>query len=136
MPLKGVGKKITNSEKTKKGNNAANKTPSDEAIQEEKKPKEDIKIDGKREAFLLNLAEKTEGYAGSDIESVCREAAIFALRENIDSKEITLKHFEKALEKVPASIDKEIQKSYEEIRNTLTAARAKQMQKEKPVYMG
>ncbi|MDP7476205.1 MAG: AAA family ATPase, partial [Candidatus Woesearchaeota archaeon] len=82
------------------------------------------------------LAEKTEGYAGSDIESVCREAAIFALRENIDSKEITLKHFEKALEKVPASIDKEIQKSYEEIRNTLTAARAKQMQKEKPVYMG
>jgi hypothetical protein len=40
------------------------------------------------------------------------------------------------LEKVPASIDKEIQKSYEEIRNTLTAARAKQMQKEKPVYMG
>jgi transitional endoplasmic reticulum ATPase len=85
---------------------------------------------------LEDLAAKTEGYAGSDIESVCREAAIFALRESMDSKEITLKHFEKALEKVPASIDKEIQKSYEEIRNTLTAARAKQMQKEKPVYMG
>ena len=84
---------------------------------------------------LEDLAAKTEGYAGSDIESVCREAAIFALRESMDSKEITLKHFEKALEKVPASIDKEIQKSYEEIRNTLTAARAKQMQKEKPVYM-
>ncbi|MDP6647812.1 MAG: CDC48 family AAA ATPase, partial [Candidatus Woesearchaeota archaeon] len=79
---------------------------------------------------LEDLAAKTEGYAGSDIESVCREAAIFALRESMDSKEITLKHFEKALEKVPASIDKEIQKSYEEIRNTLTAARAKQMQKE------
>ncbi|MEK0367939.1 MAG: AAA family ATPase, partial [Nitrosopumilus sp.] len=28
---------------------------------------------------LESLAEKTEGYAGSDIEAVCREAAIFAL---------------------------------------------------------
>jgi len=139
MPLKDGGNTLNKNEKTKKQNNVESKMAGDEAIQEEelkKKPKEAIKADSKREAFLLNLAEKTEGYAGSDIESVCREAAIFALRENIDSKEITLKHFEKALEKVPASIDKEIQKSYEEIRNTLTAARAKQMQKEKPVYMG
>ena len=139
MPLKDGGNTSNKNEKTKKQNNVPSKMAGDEAIQEEelkKNPKEAIKAKSKREAFLLNLAEKTEGYAGSDIESVCREAAIFALRENIDSKEITLKHFEKALEKVPASIDKEIQKSYEEIRNTLTAARAKQMQKEKPVYMG
>ncbi|MDP6547632.1 MAG: CDC48 family AAA ATPase [Candidatus Woesearchaeota archaeon] len=139
MPLKDGGNTSNKNEKTKKQNNVPSKMAGDEAIHEEelkKNPKEAIKAKSKREAFLLNLAEKTEGYAGSDIESVCREAAIFALRENIDSKEITLKHFEKALEKVPASIDKEIQKSYEEIRNTLTAARAKQMQKEKPVYMG
>ena len=95
-----------------------------------------MKINGKREKFLSELAEKTEGYVGSDIEAVCREAAIFALRESMDSKEITMKHFEKALDKVPASVDKEIEKSYEEIRESLSAARAKEMQKEKPVYMG
>jgi transitional endoplasmic reticulum ATPase len=85
---------------------------------------------------LEELAEKTEGYVGADIESVCREAAIFALREDINSKEITIKHFEKALEKVPASVDKEVEKSYEDIRENLSAARAKEMQKERPVYMG
>ncbi len=85
---------------------------------------------------LEDFAKKTEGYVGSDIEAICREAAIFALRESKESKEVTLKHFNKALEKVPASVDKDIEKSYEEIRESLSAARAKEMQKEKPVYMG
>jgi transitional endoplasmic reticulum ATPase len=85
---------------------------------------------------LEDLAKKTEGYAGADIEAVCREAAIFALRENMDSKEITSKHFEKALEKVPPSVTKEIEKSYEDLKDSLASAKAKQMQKEKPVYMG
>ncbi len=85
---------------------------------------------------LEDLAEKTEGYVGSDIEAVCREAAIFALRASKESKEIPMKYFDKALEKVPASVDKDIQKTYEELRESLTSARAKQMQKEKPVYMG
>jgi SpoVK/Ycf46/Vps4 family AAA+-type ATPase len=135
-----VSRKFTEfSRKTKKGNNVTSKMASDEAIQEdelEKKSKEDIKINGKREEFLLELAKKSEGYVGSDIEAVCREAAILALREDIESKEITLKHFEKALEKVPPSVDKEVQKAYEEIRESLSAARAKEIQKEKPVYMG
>jgi transitional endoplasmic reticulum ATPase len=85
---------------------------------------------------LENLAKKTEGYAGSDIESVCREAAIFALREDMESKEISIRHFEKAIEKVPPSISKEIEKAYSEMRDALSAARANQMKEEKPVYMG
>ena len=136
MPLKVNGVKV---EKQKK-NNVASKMAVDEALQEEdlEKPSktEKIKIDSKREAFLLELAKKTEGYVGSDIEAVCREAAIFALRESKESEEITAKHFEKALDKVPASVDKDIEKSYEEIRNNLSAARAKEMQKERPIYMG
>ena len=67
---------------------------------------------------------------------MCREAAILSLRESINSKEIPIEHFEKALEKVPPSVDKDIEKSYEEIRETLSAARAKEMNKEKPIYMG
>ena len=85
---------------------------------------------------LEDLAKKSEDYVGADIESVCREAAIFALRESIDAKEITSKHFDKALEKVPPSVDKEIEKTYENMRGALSSARAKQMQEERPVYMG
>ncbi len=81
-----------------------------------------------------DLAKKTEGYVGSDIESVCREAAIFALREDMNAKEIMVKHFEKAMEKVPPSIDKEIEKAYEELKDSLSAA--KEIQREKPIYMG
>ena len=40
------------------------------------------------------------------------------------------------MEKVPPSVDKDIQKAYEEIRESLSSARAKEMQKEKPIYMG
>jgi transitional endoplasmic reticulum ATPase len=89
-----------------------------------------------KDVTLGDLAKKTEGYVGSDIESVCREAAIFALRENINSKSIEKKHFEKALEKVPPSVTKEVEKAYEELKENFTSARGKQMLEEKPVYMG
>ncbi len=85
---------------------------------------------------LAEMTKKTEGYAGADIESVCREAAIFALRENISSKEITMKHFNKAMDKVMPSITKEVEKAYEDVKDNLTSARAKQMKEEKPAYMG
>ncbi|MAH33567.1 ATPase [archaeon] len=93
-------------------------------------------IDADVKKNLSDLTKKTEGYAGSDIESVCREAAIFALREDMESKEISIRHFEKAIEKVPPSISKEIEKAYSEMRDALSAARANQMKEEKPVYMG
>jgi len=139
MPLNINGSSIVKSEKLKK-NNVSSKMAGDEPISQkdmDSEPKmEKIKLDSKREKFLSELSEKTEGYVGSDIEAVCREAAIFALREDIDSKEITLKHFETALEKVPPSITKEIEKAYAEIRESLSQARAKQMEEEKPAYMG
>src|SRR3989338_11607643 len=53
-----------------------------------------------KEELLRELAKITEGYVGADIELVCREAAILALRENIRAREILPKHFEQALEKV------------------------------------
>ena len=43
---------------------------------------------------------------------------------------------EKALEKVPPSVDKDIEKTYESMRDTLSSARARQMEEEKPAYMG
>lgn len=94
---------------------------------------EDIKT---KEDLLKELAKITEGYVGADIESVCREAATLALRENMQAKEILPKHFEQALEKVRPSVTKEIEQTYEELQESLTAARAKQLLNEKPSYMG
>ncbi len=95
--------------------------------------KEDIKS---RDDFLKYFANKTEGYVGADIESVCREAAILALREDIEAREIGITHFDKALEKVRPSVTKDVEKAYEELQEHFTAARAKQMLDEKPGYMG
>ncbi len=82
------------------------------------------------------LAEKTEGYVGADIEAVCREAAIMALRKDIKAKEITAAHFEEALEKVRPSITQEIEKAYIELKDHFSSAKAKEMQQNRPNYFG
>ena len=93
-------------------------------------------IDKETRNNLTEMAKKTEGYVGADIEAVCREAAILALREDISSKEITMKHFDKALKKVSPSVTEDIEKAYLDMKDHFTSARARQMKEEKPAYMG
>ena len=85
---------------------------------------------------LTALAKKTEGYVGADIEAICREAAILALRKDMKAKEITAKEFDDAVLKVRPSVTKEIKESYEQIQETFKSARAKEMRDEKPNYYG
>jgi SpoVK/Ycf46/Vps4 family AAA+-type ATPase/intein/homing endonuclease len=85
---------------------------------------------------LEKFAQITEGYVGADIEAVCREAAILALRENMSAKVVEERHFMEALKTVSASVTKEIEKAYAEIKESLLTARAKEIKEEKPVYMG
>jgi transitional endoplasmic reticulum ATPase len=59
-----------------------------------------------RDVSIKKLVEKTEGYVGADIESLVREAAMLALRDNIESKEVSMKYFDEALKKVGASVTK------------------------------
>jgi len=83
------------------------------------------------------LASKTEGCSGADIESICREAAILALRESdMKAKDVTMKDFDKSIEKVPPSVSKDIEAAYEELKGLFSSAKAKQMKEEKPAYMG
>ena len=49
---------------------------------------------------LKKLAKQTDGYVGADIESVCREAAMLTLRDNLEASEIPNKYFKQAIEKV------------------------------------
>jgi len=59
-----------------------------------------------KDVDLNKIAEETEGYVGADIENLAREAAMLALRENIETKEVKKKHFDEALKKVRASVGK------------------------------
>nr|TKW00232.1 hypothetical protein SEVIR_8G095200v2 [Setaria viridis] len=52
---------------------------------------------------LEELARLTEGYTGADIKLVCREAAVVALDENFDIKEVAMRHFQFAISKIKPS---------------------------------
>ncbi len=89
-----------------------------------------------KEVDINQLIEKTEGYVGADIESIAREAAIFALREDMKAKTIKMKHFDKALEKVRPSATKDVADAYAELEKTFRAARGKEMKDQRPSYYG
>jgi len=72
---------------------------------------------------LRELARLTKGYSGADIESVCREAALIALRRDINSKEVRFSDFREALKKIGPSITPDMDNWY---RNFMKQARKAQ----------
>ncbi len=81
--------------------------------------------DKEKERFLIDIAKKTEGYTGADIEALAREAAMLALRESVDAKIVKKKHFEEALKKVKPSVNKYTMDVYKKIEeNFLQSAKA------------
>ena len=62
---------------------------------------------------LRELAEVTDGYVGSDLESIAREAAIQALREDTEAEEVGMCHFRGAMEQVRPTITEDILDYYE-----------------------
>ncbi|VVB81346.1 VCP-like ATPase [uncultured archaeon] len=89
-----------------------------------------------KDVNIEELAEKTDGYVGADIEAICREAAMLALREIITAKCVNMTHFEEALKKVSPSITKDVAKMYEDLLERFKSARAKEMKEELPIYFG
>jgi len=65
---------------------------------------------------IEELADLTDWYVGSDIESLCREAAVFALREDFESGFVEMRHFREALKKVRPTMDERIMDYYERIK--------------------
>jgi transitional endoplasmic reticulum ATPase len=84
---------------------------------------------------LKPLAKMTEGFSGADIEAVCREAAMNALRENIKAKEVRMKHFEDVLKKFTPSISKDVVTHYEKFIERQRKVREKE-EEAMPAYIG
>lgn len=107
---------------------------------EEKTRLEILKVHTKnmplKDVDLEKIAKQTEGYVGADIEAMCREAAILALRKDPDAKVITAKHFEEALKQIGPSLSKEIEDAYIAFLDTAKRTRAKELKEDKPNYMG
>lgn len=68
---------------------------------------------------LKELAKMTEGYSGADIEGLCREAGILAMRKNENAKEVEMKCFKEAMKVVHCSLDEQTIKYYEMISKEL-----------------
>jgi transitional endoplasmic reticulum ATPase len=68
---------------------------------------DDVKMDE-----LLRL---TEGFVGADIEGLVREAALIALRRDMQTKNVTKVDFDEAFKKVKASVSPETSKRYKKI---------------------
>ncbi|MCQ5377750.1 MAG: AAA family ATPase, partial [Candidatus Methanomethylicia archaeon] len=65
-----------------------------------------------KDVDLEKISSFTEGYAGSDIEAICREAGMMALRENPNVKEVMMKHFMAAKEKIRPTVNEDMKKYY------------------------
>jgi transitional endoplasmic reticulum ATPase len=59
-----------------------------------------------------SLATLAKSYSGADISALCREAAMYALRKDVNTKEVTLSDFEEAKKRIGPSITPDMEKWY------------------------
>lgn len=64
---------------------------------------------------LKVLARRMAGYSGADIDSVCREAALNALRRDVEIESVALSDFEDAMSEVSPSVTPDMEKWYLEM---------------------
>ncbi len=82
--------------------------------------------DPARETLAANLAAITEGFVGSDLESICREAGMLALRESAAA--VAPRHFEEAQKKVHPMMNERLREYYTRIQQHFKGGLPKQVQ--------
>lgn len=68
---------------------------------------------------LDELADRTTGFTGADIEDLVRRAGLLALRGNPDATTVEAEHLEAALEDTRASVTEEMEREYRQLAETL-----------------
>ncbi|MBB6647953.1 CDC48 family AAA ATPase [Halobellus ruber] len=76
---------------------------------------------------LREIAEITDGYVGSDLETIAREAAIEALRDDPDATEVEMQHFRRAMESVRPTITDDLMNYYEEMKDQFKGGGTEQL---------
>ncbi len=79
---------------------------------------------------LWKIALATERFSGADLAALVREAAMSALRENINAKKVEMRHFEQALSSIKPSLTEDMLKYFEEVKRTLRAIAPPEERKE------
>ncbi len=82
------------------------------------------------EVDLADIAQRTNGYVGSDLAALCREAGLVAIRENLKANKVTMAHFAEALKITHPSVDPESLKFYEEFQKQLSRERVSRRREE------
>lgn len=86
---------------------------------------------------LKKIVRQTDGYSGADIEGICREAGLNAIREDMNAKEVTKKHFDFALKESRPSITPDIVKFYEKLTESFKSkGMERRISKEETDYVG
>jgi transitional endoplasmic reticulum ATPase len=85
-----------------------------------------------KDVDIKAISKETSGYSGADLESLCRESAFFAMRRNINAKEVTKDDFAQALNSVKSSLTEEMNQFYESV----LKKRKSQIMEEEVSYMG
>jgi transitional endoplasmic reticulum ATPase len=80
---------------------------------------------------LNDLNKLIDSFSGADIETLCREAAMIALRENIRARKVTLEHFKEARKIVNPTLTDEVLKWYEEFGEKLKTRRIEESKEDR-----
>ena len=72
-----------------------------------------------KDVDLKDIARKTDGYVGADLENLCREAGMMAYRNNPEATEVNQDAFIKAMKTIRPSIDKNVTKFYNDLAATM-----------------
>ncbi|MDD1664309.1 MAG: AAA family ATPase, partial [Methanomicrobiales archaeon] len=79
-----------------------------------------------REALIASVAKKTPGYVGSDLQGICWEAGMLAMREN--SSLVEERHFEEAIKKIHPTMNERSLDFYKRMREVFKGGLPKEVQ--------
>jgi transitional endoplasmic reticulum ATPase len=65
-----------------------------------------------KDVNLTELVAMTKNYTGADIEALCRESAMHALRRDVNAKEVAMMNFQETIKKTGPSITPDMEKWY------------------------
>ncbi len=85
---------------------------------------------------LRELAEVTDGYVGSDLANITREAAIEALREDEDAEEVEMRHFRRGMEDVRPTITEDLMEYYDRVEEQFKGSQNPETRREKGGHIG